>query len=123
MHLFLDKNKYKDIDNNNETLKNKNIHNLVIRKTNSIRQQRYVLKNFNEWKQAQLEKYGYDKDGYDVFGFNAIGYDREGYDEDGYNIDKFDKNGFDKDGYDVNKEKWSRIYVQSNQPSLYRWPS
>jgi hypothetical protein len=49
---------------------------------------------------------GFDKDGYDKDGLNAQGYDKDGYDRDGYNAEGynhqgFDRNGYDKDGYDI----------------------
>lgn len=44
---------------------------------------------------------GYDKDGFNAQGYNADGYDRDGYNAQGYNRYGFDRNGYDRDGYDA----------------------
>lgn len=61
-------------------------------------------KGFNKYGYdvTGYDKNGYDKNGYDVVGFNSKGFNKNGYDENGFNSKGFDKYGLDVNGYDKN---------------------
>ena len=58
-----------------------------------------------EGETEQTEKV-YDKEGYDVIGYDRWGFKKNGFNKDGYNRWRFDNYGFNKDGY--NKEGFGR---------------
>ena len=58
-----------------------------------------------EGETEQTEKV-YDKEGYDVTGYDRWGFKKNGFNKDGYNRWGFDNYGFNKDGY--NKEGFGR---------------
>ena len=57
---------------------------------------------------------GYDRDGYDRNGFDIQGYDRDGYDRNGFNQVQNHRNGteFDDNGFDING--FNRDYIHRN---------
>ena len=69
--------------------------------------------DLNKW--IAYEKEGFDLNGYNINGINRNGYDINGYningynifsyDKDGYNINGYDFSGLDRDGYDINGVK------------------
>ena len=48
----------------------------------------------------KITKTIYDKEGYDIEGYNKYGFDRTGYDKQGFNSLGFDKNGINRRGFD-----------------------
>ena len=58
--------------------------------------------NLNQW-------IVYDKEGFDLNGYNINGIKRNGCDKDGYNINGYDNFGYDKDGYNINGSDFSGL--------------
>lgn len=44
-------------------------------------------------------KFGYDRQGYNKDGFDKFGYDRQGYNKDGFNVEGYDRYGYNREGY------------------------
>ena len=70
---------------------------------------RHIILNYydrNGYNVQGFNDRGYDRNGYDVYGFDDQGYNREGFDRDGFNRNGYNARGFDRlgrdhDGYDT----------------------
>ena len=83
--------------------------------------------NLNQW--IVYDKEGFDLNGYNINGikrngcdkdgYNINGYDNFGYDKDGYNINRYDFSGLDRDGYNINGVKGAYDYKDKYVYSRY----
>jgi hypothetical protein len=73
------------------------------------------------YRKNGLNKAGYDREGYNKHGFNRAGFDRSGYDKHGFTQKGYDREGYDSSGYNskgVNRSGLSREYVRKHSVAI-----
>ena len=77
--------------------------------------QRYNIHGF--------DKNGFDKNGFDIEGYNKLGFNEFGFDKSGYNENGFDKFGFDRAGFSIDGSSKNTYKKQLNNKTFFSMES